>query len=555
MEVLVVDDDKACRLVFRRELERGGYHVLEANDGLEALNILQKHPVDLVTLDLQMPKMGGLELCDRLWSRDFACHFHQNREGYLPILVITASASVKRRVKWLRRGITDYLVKGFEPGTLLKRVNQILKPANLFTGLKAVLVSKAKETIQILTLRLAELGLQAEPITLCEEGITRASELHQDVDVVFIDASHKEFGPETCTTIRTQLAYDELPIIVMIPQGSQNMLLEWFSAGATDFLTVPFSKGELKAKLGTALAMLRSSENPFPMDLEVFPPLQHHLSKEKISPEQMERERLASTMIHNIGNILTSVVVSSSLLRQNTEESQIWKLNMAHNLLRENQLNLAEFLTTDPKGDKLIQYLLAVGDRLQHEYTQLNHQLRDLDTKIQLMQSMLQMPQTSDGSVAVWENCKVVNLVKPALDILKNTLHRTHVVVRQEIDPDLEIRGPRNKLIHVFINLIKNAIEAMSESPTKELFLSSNSDDETVSIFIRDTGMGLHPDQLDRLFIRGFTTKLNGHGFGLAFCANAVREIHGRIEAQSLGLGHGTLFTIHLPKATAEESS
>jgi len=546
LEVLIVDDDPFCRRVYRAELERGGYIVHEAFDGYDALEKLKELSVDLITLDLVMPKMGGFEFCDRLWSRDFASHFHKNTDRRLPILIITASDSIPNRVKSLRGGIADFLTKGFAPGTLLKRVNQILKPANPFAGLRPFILSSEKETHTILGEQLKELGLECSPLPqkfspsflLSDQG------LPLNIDVVFIDASHCQEGPQVCHQLREMLAREELPIIVMLPQGPTENFLSWFTAGATDFLLVPFSHGELKAKLGTALAMVRSSEFPVSPDAQPLP------APPSIKEQRREtqEEQQTNTILHNIGNVLSSVVVSSGLLRQKIDESQLWKLKMAHQLLSEHSQDLPGFFRHDPRGGKLIPYMLAVGERLEHEYQQLTHELRDLDTKLQLIQSMVHLRPAAKALRKAPDYHSLNHLIGAALQILQGELQNASIVVVQHIPGEMEVFVPKNRTIHVFINLIKNALDAMVQASTRILTIECEDEEDVAKIWIRDTGKGFDSETQAHLGKLGYTTKLNGQGIGLDFCKRTLSEMGGSLHLESEGIGMGCTVSLTLPK-------
>lgn len=545
MEILIVDDDLLCRELYRAELERGGYIVLEACDGLEALDILRNHPVDLITLDLAMPNMGGFEFCDRLWSRDFAYHYHQKRDSHIPILVVTANVSVSNRVKSLRRGISEFLIKGFPPGTLLKRVNQILKPANPFTGLRTLIISDAPETKRILGRYLTDLGLEIQPMTHSSQAVEARLPIAKSVDVIFMDTIHANQGRAFCQSVREEYSRYELPIIALMPQGPKESLLEWFAAGASDFLIVPFSLGELKAKLGTALTMIRSPEFPLPPDATG---MNRRTKKVPATTEPVSQEQhQIQTIFHNVGNILNSVVVSCALLRQKTDHSHFWKLKMAHQLLSDHLDDLPDFLGNDPKGMKLIPYMLAVGSRLDHEYALLTHELRDLDTKVQLIQSMVQMKPTSEDYRTTAEICSLEELITPTLQILSSALQRANVSVSVELEQDLLVQVPKNRMIHVLINLIKNAIEAMGEHQAPQMRITGSLQKGKTRLSIQDNGHGLSREQLSHLFEHGYTTKLDGHGIGLAFCQKTIREMGGDIQVESEGIGAGCHFTMLLP--------
>jgi signal transduction histidine kinase len=126
--------------------------------------------------------------------------------------------------------------------------------------------------------------------------------------------------------------------------------------------------------------------------------------------------------------------------------------------------------------------------------------------------------------------------------------HGVQIVTRFEAVPP--VRAQRMKLGHVLINLLKNAKEAMADldREQKAVTVEVNSTSEGgAQIRIIDTGAGIAPEDIPKLFRHGFTTKSSGHGFGLHFSATAMEEMGGTLEATSAGPGQGATFTLSFP--------
>lgn len=118
MKVLVVDDEKLLVKGIKFNLENDGYEVLTGADGVEAVEIASKEAVDLVVLDLMMPRMDGLEACQKI--REFSD---------VPIIMLTAKADDMDKLLGFEHGADDYLTKPFNILELKARIRALLRRA------------------------------------------------------------------------------------------------------------------------------------------------------------------------------------------------------------------------------------------------------------------------------------------------------------------------------------------------------------------------------------------------------------------------------------------
>jgi DNA-binding response OmpR family regulator len=116
--ILLVDDEEAVRRVLSFPLERDGYTVVQASDGEEALERFDDQPVDLVVLDIMLPKLDGLEVCKQLRSR-----------SSVPIIMLTARDDELDKVVGLELGADDYITKPFSIREFRSRVRALLRRA------------------------------------------------------------------------------------------------------------------------------------------------------------------------------------------------------------------------------------------------------------------------------------------------------------------------------------------------------------------------------------------------------------------------------------------
>ena len=117
--VLLVEDDPDIRHLVSYKLRTGGFDVVEAADGLTALDLARRTPPDLVILDVRMPRKSGLEVCRELRAGP--------RTADVPIILLTARAQPQDLEQAYAAGATDYVVKPFSPRALVERVQAVLQ--------------------------------------------------------------------------------------------------------------------------------------------------------------------------------------------------------------------------------------------------------------------------------------------------------------------------------------------------------------------------------------------------------------------------------------------
>ena len=119
IKILIADDDPDIRDVLKLTLSEENYEILEADNGEDALKIIQNKPVDMALLDYKMPKLDGRQLCILIKSDLLLRH--------LPIIMVTGKGEVSDKVGGIEAGADDYIVKPFEPKELLARIRMILR--------------------------------------------------------------------------------------------------------------------------------------------------------------------------------------------------------------------------------------------------------------------------------------------------------------------------------------------------------------------------------------------------------------------------------------------
>ena len=258
---------------------------------------------------------------------------------------------------------------------------------------------------------------------------------------------------------------------------------------------------------------------------------------------------VASSVLHNVGNVLNSVNLSASLLADALQNSKVANLARAIALMRAHEADLGRFLATDPKGKQLLDYLDNLAANLQQEREDSLHEVGGLVKNINHIKEIVAMQQGYVKAMGVAESLQVADLVEDAIRLNDGAMNRHNVKVVQEFAEVPPIVAEKHKILQILVNLIRNAKCACDDSGRKEkqMTLRITSGENAVHISVSDNGVGIPPENLTRIFNHGFTTRKDGHGFGLHNSANAAKEMGGTLSVYSAGAGQGATFTLALP--------
>ena len=255
----------------------------------------------------------------------------------------------------------------------------------------------------------------------------------------------------------------------------------------------------------------------------------------------------ATGVLHNVGNILTSITTSAGVLTKALSDSVTLRYAKAAQVLSENLDNLDKFLLKDPKGKQLIGYIVELGNASKDENRELTEHTCRLVEKISLIRDAIASQQDYATASALTDELKLQDLIEEALLLQSVSIERHEIMIEKLLDESIpKIKLQKAKVIQILINLYKNAKESMSEiqGGRAVLTIETYRDSQYAYIKVSDNGVGIEQDKLDEIFSYGFTTKLNGHGFGLHSCANYMSEMNGKIWVESDGLNKGAAFIL-----------
>ncbi|MET0778955.1 MAG: DAHL domain-containing protein [Pseudomonas mandelii] len=267
---------------------------------------------------------------------------------------------------------------------------------------------------------------------------------------------------------------------------------------------------------------------------------------------------IATNVLHNVGNVLNSVNISADLVSRKLRSSKAQGLGKAMQLINEHQGDLGAFLTQDAKGKLLPGYLNQLVDAIALEQQSMTDELAQLTKSVDHIKDIVATQQSYAGANSLMEPLHISELLEDALRMNSGALTRHHVTVVKEYNEVPQVMGDKHRLLLILINLISNAKYAMSDLSNRPRQMTLGVkivEDDTLQISVKDDGEGIAPENMTRIFAHGFTTRKEGHGFGLHSCALAAIEMNGHLSAHSDGPGKGAQFTLQIPLKTVPEEA
>lgn len=272
-----------------------------------------------------------------------------------------------------------------------------------------------------------------------------------------------------------------------------------------------------------------------------------------VTARQAGMADISTSILHNVGNILNSVSVSLELLRESIENSKVSKFKDVCGLLENNMADIANYISQDPKGKLVPQYLIALSENVGVEYKTCNEEIENLRIYIEHIKEIVASQNELSGTAGMTESISIVSVVDTALkmagttdDTSKNIKFNKNYQFNKKVDID------KTKVMQILVNLFQNAKESVTANDNDaakmvSINIEDAGDEKDFKIVVEDNGSGILPENITKIFSFGFSTKETGHGFGLHASALAAKEMGGKLIAESDGPGHGARFILTLP--------
>ena len=269
---------------------------------------------------------------------------------------------------------------------------------------------------------------------------------------------------------------------------------------------------------------------------------------------QAGQAEVAVNVLHNVGNVLNSVNISTTIVTDRIRKLRPGNIAKAADLIQERN---GTFSSTDEKGQQLIQFLRQVATHWTTEQQNLLTELRGLGLNIEHIKEIVVTQQAYAKRVGIFEKISVNEIVENAIKVHSAAYARHSIEVVRDYGDCPEAMTDKHKILQILVNFFQNAQYACDEGGKAEKIVTvliRHSQPDRFCVTIADNGVGIAPENLTRIFTHGFTTRKDGHGFGLHSASLAAKEMGGAVVVQSEGIGKGASFALELPLESKAET-
>lgn len=259
---------------------------------------------------------------------------------------------------------------------------------------------------------------------------------------------------------------------------------------------------------------------------------------------------IALSILHNVGNLLNSVIVSGQIILDTVHAgSHLRNMQEAGKILRENLETLETFISSNPRGKKLIQYYLLLEEGFEKEFSVLRQNSERLMKNVNSLKTLIASQQAYATSGYQKEKLNLETIMEEVLHANAELMQSNDIKLIRQFEGTPLIMVQKEKVAKTIQHILNNAVEAMAANhpDTKEIIITTTSDQQNVYAHIKDRGEGITEERTDLLFTQGFTTRPDKPGFGLHDSANFMREMGGDIHIESGGKNRGSQVILRFP--------
>lgn len=268
--------------------------------------------------------------------------------------------------------------------------------------------------------------------------------------------------------------------------------------------------------------------------------------------------QVASNVLHNVGNVLNGVGVSTDSLKSQLTKSEVGSLRIVSKMLSDHEKDLGEFLTQHEKGKRIPAFITAMSDQLAAEQQNMLKEVQSLAQAVEHIRQVVDLQQQHAKHIALIEPIEPSQVIEESLGLCAESLARHGIQIVRHFDSSGPIPLDKHRVLQVIVNLLTNAIQAIKDTGrnggciTIRQSCVATDDGDRLEIRIEDDGVGVPSENRERIFAFGFTTRANGQGIGLHSAANLAREMDGSLTLDASRSGAGAVFLLSLALARKE---
>ncbi|GJL57493.1 MAG: hypothetical protein NPIRA03_03500 [Nitrospirales bacterium] len=265
---------------------------------------------------------------------------------------------------------------------------------------------------------------------------------------------------------------------------------------------------------------------------------------------QLGMVEVATGVLHNVGNVLNSINVSIGVITDLLKNSMVGDVGRISQLLDKHRENLGTYLSQNPKGKQVPDYLGKLSGQLKEEQRVALLELERLRENAGHAQQCVAAQQDLAKPNGMTEQVCVAEVIAEALVVNQKMLEETNVAVTQEFQEVPPLIVDKHQLLQILVDVIRNACQAMESSVQRHLVVRIKliiGPPDSLCLEVQDTGSGIPPDDITKIFGQGYSTKYGGRGLSLHHGALMAKNMGGALRAQSKGTGQGAIFFLDLP--------
>jgi hypothetical protein len=500
--VLIVDDEADIALILKLQLEGAGYETMRARDGLEALDIMEREPLDLVLLDIRMPRMDGIDLLRRMGETGID----------LAVIVMTAHGSERIAVDALQRGAIDYVSKPFSTEEILGKVERAIA----FHRTRRENLRLQEEIAAEHNLLEAVIQGMADLLVVADQQ-GRVLLLNRAAEELFGISRQEAIGRSVTDVIPADIPAEQLPSLQALSTGKPCLDAGYTILGRSRQVPV----------LASATP-LRQPGGPVRGSVELLRDISARKALER------EKEDFVSMLSHDLKTPITAIVGSIDLVREgrlgplNDEQKEFLDTAV------ESCADMVDMIDTLLDIHKFEAGMMKLKATEEEVYLLVERAVYGLRAAAEKKGVSLQVEVSAGLPTIMVDRGKVIrliaNLVANAVKFTPAGGVITVAVEEADLGP---LMGRIPRTLYGAVPMVEAA-------------------ERCLAIRVTDTGVGIPSDALTSIFDRFVQArnrregKTQGTGLGLAFCRKVMDAHAGFIWAES-ALGQGSRFTALFP--------